>query len=77
MDSTYIEVGTWVILRKTYEWGLEKDPYHGKRTRIKYVWISYLEGRRCCRVGCDRGRFAWLPDDMILASDAKLLRSPL
>ena len=77
MDSTYMEVGTRVILRKHPNWFCYKDPYHGKRTRIKYVCTNYEGNPSFCLVGYDRGRYRWYPDDMILASDAKLLRSPL
>ena len=72
-----MEVGTRVILRKHPNWFCYKDPYHGKRTRIKYVCTNYEGNPSFCLVGYDRGRYRWYPNDMILASDAKLLRSPL
>ena len=77
MDCTYMEVGTWVILRKHSDWSCYKDPYHGKRTRIKYVYTNYEGNQAFCLVCYDRGKYQWYPNDMILASDAELLRSPL
>ena len=77
MDSTYMEVGTRVILRKHPDWSWLKRNYHGRRATITEVWTDFSGNPEGCLVDCDGGTYQWYPDDMILASDAKLLRSPL
>ena len=80
MDASYAEIGTWVILGKHkredrylgLSWHPDMEKYVGKKTIIKAVFMR-TGGIVICFVACDRGRFAWRAEDMILASDVPLL----
>ena len=79
MDSTYAEVGTWVILGKHnrrvdfygwdfgFEWQPEMEQYVGRKTQIR------ITDGRLCLVWCDGGAYRWRVENMILASDVPLL----
>ena len=72
MDSTYAEVGLEVILWKNnpHLWNSYRDVYLGKKTSITRL----ADDHSCCMVSCDSGQFIWQTSEMILATDAALLR---
>ena len=81
MDASYAEIGTWVILGRHkredryrgLSWYPDMEKYVGKKTIIKEVYL--VTGIMFCIVACDRGRFSWRAEDMILATDVPLLTS--
>ena len=79
MDESYAERGTEVILgmhtrngRFGLEWECAMERYVGRKTRITNS-RTFSDKTVFCRVECDRGRFLWRAEDMILASDVPLL----
>ena len=74
MDSTYMEIGTEVIIcRGRVRF---KERFVGSRGKI--VEVSQLEGPPKCAIRSDtlapEYSFWWFPDELILASDEPLLR---
>ena len=72
MERTYAEIGLEVILWKNtpHLWNSYRYAYLGKKTRITRL----ADDRSCCMVHCDSGLFIWQTSEMILATDAALLR---
>jgi len=72
MDPSYAEIGLEVILWKNNSrfWNSYRDAYLGKKTRITRLADDHSR----CMVHCDNGQFIWQTSEMILATDAVLLR---
>ena len=75
MDSTYAEVGTWVILgkhkRRPRAWCDCMDRYVGKKAQITSI-TECSNGYLACIVA-GYSTHPWRVEDMILASDVPLL----
>ena len=74
MDSTYMEIGTEVIIRRGRV--LFKERFIGSRGKI--VDVTDVGGYPKCVIRSEtlapEYSFWWFPDELILASDEPLLR---